>query len=182
MSSAVNKAVNNANGCDEIPELFKSLKDDSIKVLHSLCQPSVIHLEDPEWPQDWKRSIFVPIPRKCSTKECANHQIVVLISHANKVMLKILHARLRHYMSQELPDVQAGFRNGRKTRDQVTNNHWILEKVREFKKNIYLCFIDYAKAFDCVDHDKLWKALRDGNTRPSYLSPEKPACGSRSNS
>ena len=95
MSSAVNKAVNNANGCDEIPELFKSLKDDSIKVLHSLCQPSVIHLEDPEWLQDWKRSILVPVPRKGSTKECANHQIVVLISHTNKVMLKILHANTR---------------------------------------------------------------------------------------
>ena len=121
-------------------------------------------------------------PGSVVPKNVLRHQIVVLISHANKVMLKILHARLRHYMSQELPDVQAGFRNGRKTRDQVTNNHWILEKVREFKKNIYLCFIDYAKAFDCVDHDKLWKALRDGNTRPSYLSPEKPACGSRSNS
>ena len=85
-------------------------------------------------------------------------------------------------MNQELPDVQAGFRNGRKTRDQVTNNHCILEKAREFKKSIYLCFIDYAKAFDCVDHDKLWKALRDGNTRPSYLSPQKPACRSRRNS
>ena len=98
-------------------------------------------------------------------------------------MLKILHAKLQHYVNQELSDVQVGFRKGRRTIDQIANICLIIEKAREFQKNIYFCFIDYTKAFDCVDHNKLWKTLiRDGNTRPSYLSPEKPVCGSRSNS
>ena len=89
------------------------------------------------------------------------HQIIALISHASKVMLKILHARLQHYVNQELPDVQAGFRKERGTRDQIANIRWIVEKAREFQKDIYLCFIEYAKAFDCVDHKKLWKALKE---------------------
>ena len=114
-----------------------------------------------QWSQDWKRSTLIPIPKKYTTKERANHQTVVLISHARKVMLKILHARLQHDADQELPKVQAGFRKGRRTRDQIANIRWIIEKARGFQKNIYLCFIDYAKAFDCVDHDKLWKALRE---------------------
>ena len=101
---------------------------------------------------------------------------------ASKVMLKILQARLQQYMKHELPDVQAGFRKGRRTRDQIANIHWIIKKAREFQKNIYLCFIDYAKAFNCVDHNKLWKILRDGNTRPSDLPLEKPVCRSGSNS
>ena len=102
--------------------------------------------------------------------------MIALISHASKGILKILHARLQHYVNEELPDIQAGFRKGTGTRDQFTNIRWIIEKAREFQKNIYLCFIDYTKAFDCVDHNKPWKTLkRDGNTRPSYLSPEKPA-------
>ena len=92
-----------------------------------------------------------------------------LISHASKVMLKILHARLRHYVNQELPDVQAGFRKGRGTRDQVANILWVIEKAREFQKNLYLCFVNYAKAFDCVDHDKLWKALGEMGI-PDYLT------------
>ena len=109
--------------------------------------------------------------------------MIALISHASKVMLKILHPRLQHYVNQELPDVQAGFRKGRGTRDQIANIHWIIEKAKEFQKNIYLCFINYAKASDCVNHNKLWKALqRNEKTRPSYLSPEKPVCRSRSNS
>ena len=95
-------------------------------------------------------------------------------------MLKILHASLQHYVNQELEDVQAGFRKGRGTRDQIANIHWIIEKAREFQKN--LCFINCAKVFDCVAHDELWKALREENTRPFYLSPENPVCGSRSNS
>ena len=115
--------------------------------------------EDERWPQDWKRSILIPIPKKVSSKECANHQTIALISHASKVMLKILHARLQHYVNQELPDVQAGFRKGKGTRDQIANIHWIIEKEREFQKNIYICFIDYTKAFDCVEHNKLWKIL-----------------------
>ena len=145
----------------------KLLKDDVIKVLHSLCQQI---WKTQQWPQDWKRSILIPIPKKGSAKECSNHQTVALISHASKVMLKILHAGLQHYVNQELPDVQAGFRKGRGTRDQIASICWITEKAREFQKNIYLCFIDYTKAFDCVDHDKLWKALREMGI--SYLSPE----------
>ena len=97
-------------------------------------------------------------------------------------MLKILQTRLQQYMNGELPDVQAGFRKRRGTRDQIANIHWITKKAREFQKNIYFCFTDYAKAFDCVDHNKLWKNVRDGNTRPPYLPPVKPVCRSRSNS
>ena len=97
----------------------------------------------------------MPIPKNGSTKECANHQTIALISHASKVILKILHARLQHYVNKELPDIQAGFRKGTGTRDQIANIRWITEKAREFQKTIYLCFIDYAKTFDCVDHNKL---------------------------
>ena len=104
------------------------------------------------------------------------------ISHASKVMLKILQARLQQYVNRELPDVQAGFRKGRGTRGQIANIHWIMEKAREFQKNIYFCFIDYAKAFDCVDHNKLENSERDGNTKPPYLPPEKSVCRSGSNS
>ena len=106
-------------------------------------------------------SILIPIPKKHSTKECANHQTVSLISYASNVMLKILHARLQHYANLELPDVQTGFRKGRGIRDQIANIHWTIEKAKDFQKNIYLCFTDYAKAFDCVDHNKLWKALKE---------------------
>ena len=106
-----------------------------------------------------KRSVFIPIPKKGNAKECSNYQTVLLISHASKVILKILQSRLQQYVNCELPDVQAGFRKGRGTRDQIANIHWIIEKAREFQKNIYFCFIDYAKAF--VDHNKLWKILRE---------------------
>ena len=120
--------------------------------------------------------------RKAMPKsECPNYCTTALISHASKVMLKILQARLQQYVNWELPDVQAGFRKGRGTRGQTTNIHWIIKKAREFQKNIYLYF-DYAKAFDFVDCNKLWKILRDGNTGPPYLPPEKPVCRSRSNS
>ena len=105
-----------------------------------------------------------------------------LISHASKVMLKILQASLQQYMNCEIPDVQAGFRKGRGTRNQIANIRWIMEKAREFQKNIYFCFIDYAKAFDCVDHNKLENSERDGNTRPPDLPLEKPICRSGSNS
>ena len=103
---------------------------------------------------------FHPIPKKGNAKECSNYRTIALISHASKVMLKILQARLQQYMNRELPDVQAGFRKGRVMRDQISNIHWIIEKAREFQKNIYFCFIDYAKAFDC-DHNKLWKILKE---------------------
>ena len=133
-------------------------------------------------PQDWKRSVFIPIPKKDNAKECSNYCTISLISHTSKVMLKILQTRLQQYVNQEIPDVQAGFRKGRGTREQIANICWIIEKAREFQKHIYFCFIDYAEVLDYVGHNKLWKILRDGKTRPPYLSPEKPICRSRSNS
>ena len=104
---------------------------------------------------------FHSTPKTGNAKECSNYRTMALISHASKVMLKILQARLQQYVNHELPDVQAGFRKGRGTRDQIANIHCIIEKAREFQKNIYFCFIDYAKAFDCVDHNKLWKILKE---------------------
>ena len=106
-------------------------------------------------------SVFIPFPKKSNPKECSNYRTIALISHASKVMFKILQARLQQYVNRELPDVQAGFRKGRRTRHHIANIHWIMEKAREFQKNIYFCFIDYAKAFDCVDHNKLWKILKE---------------------
>ena len=116
-------------------------------------------------------------------KECSNYRTIALISHTSKVMPKSLQARLQQYLNQTLADVQAGFRKGRGTRDQIANIQWIIKKAREFQKNICFCFIDHAKAFDCVDYNKLWKILkRDLNTRPPDLSFEKYVCRSRSNS
>ena len=112
-------------------------------------------------PQGWKRSVFISIPKKGNAKECSNYRTIALISRASKVMLKILQARLQQYMNRELPDVQAGFRKGRGTRDQIANIRWIIKKARKFQKSIYFCFINYAKAFDCVDHNKLWKILKE---------------------
>ena len=119
--------------------LFQILKDDAVKVLHSICQ----QIWKPQlWPQNWKRSVFIPIPKKGNAKECSNYCTIALISHANKVMLKILQARLQQYVNHELPNVQAGFRKGRGTRDRTANICWIIKKAREFLKNIYFCFID----------------------------------------
>ena len=129
-----------------------------------------------------KFSVFIPIPKKGNAKECSNYHTVALISHASKVMFKILQARFQQYVNCELPDVQAGFRKGRGTRDQMANICWIMEKAREFQRNIYFCFIDCAKAFDCVDHNKLENSERDGNTRPPDLPLEKPICRSENNS
>uniref|UniRef100_A0A8B9WZM8 RNA-directed DNA polymerase n=1 Tax=Bos mutus grunniens TaxID=30521 RepID=A0A8B9WZM8_BOSMU len=148
-----------ASGGDEIPVApFEILKDDAVKVLHSICQQI---WKTQQWSQDWKRSVFIPIPKKGNAKECSNYCTIALISHTSKVMLKILQARLQEYVNRELPDVQTGFRKGRGTRDQIANILWIIEKAREFQKNIYFCFIDYAKAFDCVDCNKLWKILKE---------------------
>ena len=231
--------MNKDSGDDEIPvELFQILKDYSVKVLHSICQQT---RKPQQWPKDWKRSVFIPIPKKGNAKECTNttklHSSHTLcfpdgsefclqcrrpgfnpwvgkipwrrkwqpnpvflpgeshgqrslvgysprgckeldtterlhfhfISHTIKVMLKILQARLQLYVNGECPDVQAGFRKGRGTRDQIANIHWIIEKANEFQKSIYFCFIDYTKAFDCVDHNKLENSERDGNTRPPGL-------------
>ena len=152
-------SMNKASGGDGIlVELFPILKDDAVKVLHSICQ-QIWKIQ--QWPQDWKRSVFIPIPKKGNAKECSNYHTTVLISHDSKVMLKILQARLQQYKNCELADVQAGFRKGRGTRDQISNICWIIERAREFQKSIYFCFIDYAKAFDCVDHKKLWKILKE---------------------
>ena len=127
-----------------------------MKVLHSIYQQIWKTLQ---WPQDWKRSVFIPIPKKGNAKECSNYHTIALISHASKVMLKILQARLQQYVNCEIPDGQAGFRKGRGIRDQITNICWIIKKTREFQKNIYFGFIDCAKAFDCLEHKKLWKIL-----------------------
>ena len=141
-----------------LAELFQILKDDAVTVLHSICQQI---WKTQQWPQDWKRSVFIPTPKKGNAKEYSNYHTSALISHASKVMLKILQARLQQYVNRELPDVQAGFRKGRGTREQIANIHWITEKAREFQKNIYFCYIDYAKPFDCVGHNKLWKILKE---------------------
>ena len=125
---------------------------------------------------------FIPISNKGNAKEYSNYSTTALISHASNLMLKILQMRLQYYMTWEFPDVQAGFRKGRGTRDRIANILWIMEKAREFQKNIYFFFIDYAKAFDCVDHNKLWKILKEGNTRPPNLPLEKSVCRSGSNS
>ena len=132
--------TNKVSGSDGIVvELFRILKDDTVKVLYSIWQQI---WKTQQWPQDWKRSVFIPIPKKGNAKEYSNYHTVTLVSHASKVMLKILQARLQQYVYCELPDVQAGFRKGRGTRDQITNIHWIIKKAREFQKSIYFCFID----------------------------------------
>ena len=151
--------INKASGGDGIPvKPFQILKDDAVKVLHSICQ----HIwKTQQWPQNWKSSVFILIPKTGNAEQCSNYLTIALISHTRKVMLKILQARLQQYMNHEIPEVQAGFRKGRGTRDQTANICWIIEKSRELQKNIYFYFIDYAKAFDCVDHKKLWKILQE---------------------
>ena len=121
--------------------LFQILKDDAVKVLHSICQQI---WKTQQWPQDWNRSVFIPIPKKGNAKEGSNYHTIALISHASKVMLNILQVRIQQYVNHELPDVQAGFRKGRETRDQIANICWITEKTGDFQKNIYFCFFDYA--------------------------------------
>ena len=151
--------TNKVSGGDGIPvDLFQILNDGAVKVLRSICQQI---WKTQQWPQDWKRSVFIPTPKKGNPKECSNYHTIAFISHSCKGMLKILQARLQQYVNCELLDVQAGFRKGRGTRDQIGNIRWIITKIREFQKNIYFCFIGYAKAFDCVDHNKLWKILRE---------------------
>ena len=130
--------MNKASGADGIPtELFQILKDDAVKVLHSICHQI---WKTQQWSQDWKTSVFIPIPKKGNAKECPNYGTIALISHASKVMLKILQARLQQYVNRELPDVQAGFRKGRGTRDQIANICWIIEKVRVPEKHLFLLY------------------------------------------
>ena len=128
--------TNKPSGGDGIPvELFQILEDDAVKVLHSICQQ--VWKTQP-WPQDWKMSVFIPFPKKGNAKECSNYLTTALISHGSKVMLKILQAKLQQYVNQELPDVQAGFRKGRGTRDQIANIRWIMEKARVAEKHLFL--------------------------------------------
>ena len=171
--------MNKTRGGDGIPvALFQILKDDALKVLHMICQQI---WKTQQWPQDWTRSVFIPVPKKGNAKECSNYCTIALISHVSKVILKILQARLQQYMNLELPDVQAGFRKGRELEIKFPTSAGSSKK-QEFQKNIYFCFIDYAKAVDCAGHNKLENSEGDGNTRPPDLPIEKPVYRSGSNS
>ena len=144
--------MNKLTGDNGIPaELFQILEDNAVQVLHSICQQI---WKTQQWPQDWKRSVIIPIPKKGNVKECSNYSTSMLISHATKVKFKILQVRLQ-YVNQELPDVEARFRKSKGTRDQIATILWMTENAKEFQKNIYFCFTDYSKAFDCVDHNRL---------------------------
>ena len=162
--------MNKASGGDGITvELFQILKDDAVKVLHSICQQI---WKTQQWPQDGKMSVFIPVPKKGNAKECSNYRTIALISHVSNVQ------NSPTGFNFELPDVQSGFGKGRGMRDQIANICCIIKKAREFQKNIYFCFIEYAKAFpQTVENSE-----RDGNTRPPDLPPEKSVCRSRSNS
>ena len=172
---------NKASGGDRIPvELWQILKDDAVKVLHSIHQQI---WKTRQWPQDWKRSVFIPIPKKGNAKECSNYRTIALFSHASKVMLKILQARLQQYMNCELPDVQAGFRKGRGTTDQIANICWIIKTAREFqKKHLILLYWLCQSLWLCGSQQTMENSTRDGNTRSPDLPPEKSVCRSRSNS
>ena len=148
--------MNKASGGDGIPvELFQILKDDAMKVLHSICQQI---WKTYQWPQNWKRSVFIPIPKKGNAKKCSNYGSITLISHASKVKLKILQARLQQYVNHKLPNIQDGFRKGRGTRDQIANIHWIIKRAREFQKSSALLTMPKPVT---VDHIKVWKILKD---------------------
>ena len=150
-----------------------------MNVLHSICQQN---WKTQQWPQDWKRSIFIPIPKKGNAKECSNYHTIALISHASKVMLKILQARFQQYVNCELPDVQAGFRKGRGTRDQIANIYWINEKARVPEKDLLLLYWLCQSLWLCGSTQTVENSERDGNTRPPDLPPEKSVCRSGSNS
>ena len=147
--------MNKARGGDGIPvELFQILKDDTVNVLHSICQQI---WKTQQWPQDWKRSVFIPIPKKGNAKECSNYQTIALISHASKLIFKILQARLQQYVNHELPDVQAGFRKGRGTRDQIANIHWIMEKQEISRKPSISALLTMPKSLT------MWITINCGN-------------------
>ena len=157
--------TNKVSGSDGIVvELFRILKDDTVKVLYSIWQQI---WKTQQWPQDWKRSVFIPIPKKGNAKEYSNYHTVTLVSHASKVMLKILQARLQQYVYCELPDVQAGFRKGRRTRYHIANIHWIIEKAREFQKNIYCCLLTMPKpliVWNTPNYGKFFKRWENQTT------------------
>ena len=161
--------MNKASGRDGIPvELVQILKDDAVKVLHSICQQI---WKTQQWPQDWRRSVFIPIPKKGNAKECSNYGTIAFISHASKVKLKILQGRLQQYVNCELPDFQAVFRKGIGTRDQIVNICWIIEKAKKFQKNIYFCFIDYAiSLFLCGSQQSVDSSPRDRSDGLTWYS------------
>ena len=172
--------MNKASGDDGIPvELFQILKDDAVKVLHSICQ----HIwKTQQWPQVSERWVFIPIPKKGNAKECSNYCTIALISHASKVMVKSLQARLQQYVNCEIPDVQAGFRKARGTRHQIANICWIIEKARVPEKHLFLLYW-LCQSLWLSGSPQLWKVLKKfWNTRPPYLPPERSVCRSRSNS
>ena len=151
--------MNKASGGDGIPvELFQILKDDAVKVLHSICQQI---WKTQQWLQDWKRSVFIPIPKKGNAKECSNYRTIALISHSSEVMLKILQARLQQYMNRNFQMFKLVLEKAEEPEIKLPSSAGSSKKAREFQKNIYFCFIDYAKAFDCVDHNKLWTILKE---------------------
>ena len=170
-------------------DFFRPVLQFTILLFHILkmsCESVALnmpaHLENSAVATGLEKVSFHPNPKERQCQRMLKLPPITLISHTSKVMLKVLQARLQQYVNHELPDVQVGFRKGKGARDQTAIICWILEKAREIQKKNYFCFIDYAKAFDCVDHNKLLKILRYGNTRPPYLPPEKSVCGSRSNS
>ena len=164
--------VNKASGGDGIlVELFQILKDDAVKVLHSISQQV---WKTQQWP-DWERSVFIPIPKKGNAKECPNYHKTALISHASKVMLKILQARLQQYVNHELPDVQLVLEKAEEPEIKFPTSTGSWKKQESSRKNIYFCFIDYAKAFDCVDHNKLWKILKEMGI-PDHLTYSWEIC------
>ena len=159
--------TNKASGSDGIPlELFKILKDDAVKMVHSICQQI---WKTQHWPRGWKRSVFIPIPKKGNAKECSNCHSIAFISHANKLMHKILQASLQQYVSWEPVDVQVGYRKGRGTRNQIVNICWSIEKAKEFQKNIYFCFSDYPKAFDCMKNETVSYSIMSDSLLPHGL-------------
>ena len=171
--------MNKAGGSAGIPvELFQILKDDVVKALHSICQQI---WKTQQWPQDWKRSVFIPISKKGNAKECSSYHTTALISHASKLMLKILQTRLQQHVSKNFQ--MSSWIQKRQRNQRSNRQHWMVHrKSNGIPENIYFCFIDHAKSFDCVDHNKLENSSRDENTRPPYLPPEKSVCTSRSNS
>ena len=178
--------TNRASGHEGIPvELFQILKDDAVKVLHSICQQI---WKTQQWPQDWERSVFIPIPKKGNAKKCSNYCTIALISHTSKVMLKILQARLQQYVNHELPDVQAEFWKGRGARDQIYNICWIIEKAREKtrktrkQEKLLLLYWLCQSLWLCGSQESVENSSTDGNTRPHDLPPETSVFRSRNNS
>ena len=169
ITSAIAQLPNRKSpGIDGIPiELVKALGDRGTRMIHETCNEI---WRTREWPQQWKQSVYIPMPKKGDPRECGNNRTIALITHASKVLLKVMQRRIEPYMQRELAAEQTGFRKGRGMRDQIANLRWILEKAREYNKHIYMCFIDYSKAFDCVDHTLLWRALESSGELWVFLN------------